>query len=112
MSITTTFGVHSGTAQSIYYLGGEVAAYLSGFHIVFQNITDGSTVKVLPLGEGVKNIVCFVFSESRDKLIVSEERRDGTSVAFYELKGQLNYVFKHRMVVSDKPGASLFMQIS
>lgn len=108
MSITTTFGVHSGTAQSIYYLGGEVAAYLSGFHIVFQNITDGSTVKVLPLGEGVKNIVCFVFSESRDKLIVSEERRDGTSVAFYELKGQLNYVFKHRMVVSDKPGASLF----
>ncbi|EFO61397.1 Hypothetical protein GLP15_4477 [Giardia lamblia P15] len=108
MSITTTFGVYSGTAQSIYYLGGEVAAYLSGFHIVFQNITDGSTVKVLPLGEGVKNIVCFVFNESRDKLIVSEERRDGTSVAFYELKGQLNYVFKHRMVVSDKPGASLF----
>lgn len=108
MSITTTFGVHSGTAQSIYYLGGEVAAYLSGFHIVFQNITDGSTVKVLSLGEGLKNIACFVFSESRDKLIVSEERRDGTSVAFYELKGQLNYVFKHRMVVSDKPGATIF----
>lgn len=108
MSITTTFGVHSGTSRSIYYLGGEVAAYLSGFHIVFQNITDGSTVKVLSLGEGVKNISCFVFSESRDKLIVSEERRDGTSVAFYELKGQLNYVFKHRMIVSDKPGATIF----
>lgn len=108
MSITTTFGVHSGTAQSIYYLGGEVAAYLSGFHIVFQNITNGSIVKVLSVGEGVKNIACFVFSDSRDKLIVSEERGDGTSVAFYESKGQLTYVFKHRMVVSDKPGAKLF----
>lgn len=111
MSVLSTFGICTTTASSIYYLGNEICSYLSGFHIIFQNITDGSTVKVLSLGGGLSAVPCYLFTESRDLLLVCEERRDGTSIALYEKTAPITYSFKYRLAVSDAPGTLFYADL-
>lgn len=107
MSVVSTFGIQPSSTRSVFYVGADTIAYLSGFNVIFQNLADSALVAVLSLGEGLSAVPSIMFTPDFGTLVVCEERRDRSCVSFYDKTAQFTYSFRHRLQVSDKPGASL-----
>lgn len=107
MTVLANFGAQANYGDTVHFMDPEVISYLSGFNVVFHNVSENATVSVLSLGEGLSAVPCIVFSPSRESLVVCEERRDGSSVALYARVQGFEYALKARIPVSQQAGATL-----